>query len=57
LNDTLDRLTILAREDSRELDPKDSKGRLVKLSEIFDRLKRLLIIFKRDVASASSIYF
>ena len=56
LSDTLDSLTSLDREDSRELAPKHIKELLVKLMEILDRLRRLLIRFKRDFASESPIH-
>jgi len=56
LRDTLDRLISLARGDNRELTPKDNIEPLVKLSEIIDRLRRLLIRFMRDFASVSPIH-
>jgi len=43
LSDTLERLTSLARGDSRDSDPKNKIELLVKLSEILDRLSRLQI--------------
>jgi len=55
LSDTLDRLSSLVRGDIRDLAPKDKIELLVKLSEILDRLRRLLIKFKRDFASVSPL--
>jgi len=50
-------LISLDREDSGELAPKHIKELLVKVSEILDRLRRLLIRFRRDFASESPIHF
>jgi len=56
LSETLDKLISLAKGDNRDLAPKDKIELIVKLSEILDRLKRLLIKFKRDYVSLSPIH-
>jgi len=56
LSDTLDRLTSLASGDSRDLAPKDKIELLGKISYILDKLRRLLIKFKRDFVSVSPIH-
>jgi len=55
LRETLDKLTSLAKGDKRDFASKDKIEHLVKLSEIFDRLRRLLIKLKRDFVSVSPI--
>jgi len=48
-------LISLAKGNRKDLAPKDKIELLGKLSEILDRLRRLLIKFKRDFVSVSPI--
>ena len=54
-SDKLDRLISLARGDSRDWVPKEKIELLVKLSEILERLERLLNRFKIDFVSISTM--
>jgi len=56
LRDTLDRLTSLAREDNRDFVPNDRIELYAKLIEILDRLRKLLVTLRRDLASLSPIH-
>jgi len=50
-------LISLAKGDRRDLASKDKLDSPVILSEILDRLRRLLIKFQRDFVSLSPIHF
>jgi len=56
LSETLYKLARQAKGDRRDLAPIDKIELLVKVSEILDRLRRLLIKFKRDFVSVSPIH-
>jgi len=55
MSETLDKLTNFLKRDRRDYAPKDKIELFVKFSEILERLRRLLIIFKRDFISISPI--
>jgi len=57
LRETLDKLISLAKGEKRHLAPKDRIELFVKLSEILDRFRRLLIKFKKDFVSVSPIHY
>jgi len=56
LSETLDKLINFAKGDRRDLASNDKIEFLAKFSEIFYRLRRLLIKFKRDFVSNSTIF-
>jgi len=55
LSSVLDKFTSLAAGDRRDIASKDLFELFVKIIEILDRLRRLLIKLKRDFTSVSPI--
>jgi len=56
LSETLDKLTSLSKRDRIYYGPTDKIEFLLKSSEILERLRRLLISFKRDFVSVAPIH-
>jgi len=56
ISEILDKLTSLVKGERRDLSPKYKFELPLKLSVILDRLRRLLIKFKRDFVSVSPIF-
>jgi len=54
-SDKLDRLTSPSKGNNKNCSPKNSIELYSKLSEILERLQKLLIGFKRDCVSSSPI--